>query len=207
MIPKIIFNTGFSNKNKWPDIWFKCIDSQKAMCPEPEFRHIFFDDEDCLEFVMENYSQYYDYYISLDHGIKRADTIRYMFLHKYGGIYADMDYEFYCNIHNLLPNTISIVQSHWTLEESVQNSLMASPPNHKFWLDVMDEAVRRGGNKKFYGTHLDLLAQCSTILLQDVIARGDYSINILPKNKWMNMSSNQETQYAKHHITAVWTKK
>jgi mannosyltransferase OCH1-like enzyme len=63
-----------------------------------------------------------------------------MFLYLYGGIYIDMDMEVLHDFYGALaPDRISLVESPFQEMETVQNSLMASPPKHPFWMDVLRE--------------------------------------------------------------------
>jgi len=57
----------------------------------PGFDYIFFNDNDCDEFVKYYYKKYYRTYKKLPKGAQKADLIRYMAISHFGGIYADSD--------------------------------------------------------------------------------------------------------------------
>ena len=125
--------------------------SQLQFFPEGEYEHIFWTDELQLDFVRINYPKLYPLFLSYKYNIQRADAFRYIALFHYGGLYMDLDYEVLDNFWHLLPDDRpSVVESPYKYSESVQNSLMSSPPNHPMWHkvfrqlgDVKDESVFR----------------------------------------------------------------
>jgi len=63
-----------------------------------------------------------------------VDAIRYFILYKFGGMYADMDYEPLINFWDFLPNyRVAIVESPYKYNERTQNSLMSSAVRDLFW--------------------------------------------------------------------------
>ena len=109
-IPKIIHQTAPADKSKWNPEWYRCQETWKKYFPEPEYKHILWDDDDLANFIKSEYPTYYDIYTSYDKNIKRIDMARYFILYKYGGIYADMDYMCFKNFYDLVPNNkISII--------------------------------------------------------------------------------------------------
>lgn len=86
--PKIIFQTWKTHSLPkqfayWSETW-------KKYNP---YNYVLWDDKENREFVATNFNWFLPTYDGYDAGIKRADAIRYMFLYKYGGIYADLDFE------------------------------------------------------------------------------------------------------------------
>ncbi len=65
--------------------------------------HVLWTDEDNAELVRRFYPEYEDMYKNLALDIMRADVVRLMYVHQYGGIYADMDYEARANLFAALP--------------------------------------------------------------------------------------------------------
>src|SRR6185369_15034321 len=85
-IPKIIIQTWKTKKlpkecEEWSLSWKKM---------NPDFKYMLFDDKDCYKFIHNNYKNYLDLYESLSI-IEKTDLFRYLVLHKYGGVYADID--------------------------------------------------------------------------------------------------------------------
>ena len=111
------------------------------------FTHILWDDADNLNFVKERYPWFLATYKGYDVEIKRADAVRYMFLHTYGGIYLDMDFE--ClqpfdtlleeySYYDILLGSIATDGDHWKSKNSIPNAIMFSKPGHHFWLEVLE---------------------------------------------------------------------
>jgi hypothetical protein len=86
-IPKIVFQTW--KTVDMPPLMKKNRD--RMMKLNPEFEYIFMDDEECRNFIRDNY----DYrtlsaYDKLVPGAYKADMWRYCVLYKHGGIYLDI---------------------------------------------------------------------------------------------------------------------
>ena len=118
-----------------------------------------------------------------DKNIKRFDVARYFILYKYGGIYADMDYECFRNFENLIPqNKVSISESPYTQNEYLQNALMISPKEHPFWNKVIEKAKSRADNT---GSENNMvLYQTGPQLVSDTYFENTSMVNVLPKDLW-----------------------
>lgn len=96
MIPKIIHQTWKTNNlpndfKLWSNTW-KILN--------PDYIYKFYDDDDCLLFINNNYPEFINLYNNLI-PIQKSDVFRYLILHKYGGFYADMDTICYRSIEQL----------------------------------------------------------------------------------------------------------
>jgi Glycosyltransferase sugar-binding region containing DXD motif len=90
VIPLNIFQTWHTKT--LPPYMQKCVNSIKEC--NPEFRHFLYDDEDCRQFISQNYDQdVLTAYDTLIPGAYKADLWRYCVLYKYGGIYLDIKYQ------------------------------------------------------------------------------------------------------------------
>jgi mannosyltransferase OCH1-like enzyme len=136
-IPKIIHQTAPADETKWPKVWKLCQQSWKEKFPD--WQYMFWNDDDLENLIKTDYPWFYDTYKGYDKQIKRVDAARYFILHKYGGMYADMDYECVNNFEHLIPgDKVSIAESPYKHDgrpdtETHQNALMASPRGHPFW--------------------------------------------------------------------------
>ena len=103
-------------------------------------------DEDLDSFVKSEYPDFYDCcYSQYPTTIQKIDAARPMILHRYGGIYADMDFET-CNsnwLRELPLDKPHVVESPYTKNEKTQNALMLSPPGDSFWLEYVDQMRQR----------------------------------------------------------------
>ena len=144
MIPKIVHQQAPRDLNKWHRLWFRCSETWHTKFWDHDYR--LWDDETLDAFVKKEYPQYYESYISFPLMILKVDFCRPLLLHKFGGIYADLDYLVVHNFREYLDDTkINIVESPVSMfpswQETIQNSLMASPPNCQFWLDFCDYSI------------------------------------------------------------------
>jgi hypothetical protein len=102
-----------------------------------------------LELAAEYYPALFPVFCSYESGIKRADAGRYMLLHHFGGIYADLDSECVAPLSRFEPEDRVVLchepPSHWAAQIRYRchpfllfNGVMASPARHEFWRHVMD---------------------------------------------------------------------
>jgi len=161
MIPKIIHHTAPADKNQWHKIWSECRQSWKDNFSEFEFK--FWNDEDIRNLVKSDYSKFLDLYDNLPHKIMRIDFSRFCMLHKYGGIYVDMDIYCYKNFYDNLIEDIYIVESWEQWGEIVQNSLMISIPNEDFWIECMKKS------KQFYDDNIEVFNSYKELSYQSSI--------------------------------------
>ena len=121
-------------------------DSWTLYHPEGVLR-VFWTDKGNQRLVEESYAEFKELYHSLELPIERVDMVRLLYLHKYGGIYAGLDYEVKTNLFDVLPSSdkdaVMAVQSGVLLNEVLRNSLMvANSPGHPYWY----ACVRNIGN-------------------------------------------------------------
>lgn len=90
VIPLNIFQTW--NTKTLPTKMSECVESMK-LC-NPEFKYYLFDDDDCRDFLKNNFDAEILYsYDTLIPGAFKADLWRYCILYKFGGIYLDIKYK------------------------------------------------------------------------------------------------------------------
>jgi hypothetical protein len=111
----------------------------------PEALHVLWTDECNRAFVRRFYPEFEGTYWSpLLTNVQRADLARVLYLHRYGGLYADLDYEARANVFEALPKTaakIFVVRSPTLMNEVMQNSLMVGlVPRQAFWYEVVRSA-------------------------------------------------------------------
>jgi len=151
---------------EWHLLW-------KTLYPEPEYEHMLWTDESGRDLIKNEFPWFLEAYDGFYMNIQRADAVRYFVLHKYGGVYADLDYEPLTDrIWDHLPwDRVSLIESPYKINEMVQNSFMASTVNDPFWnitfeilLErknshkvlsstgpaMVDEAMRRSPDKTWY---------------------------------------------------------
>jgi mannosyltransferase OCH1-like enzyme len=106
------------------------------------------------------YPEHYEMYRFFPYQIQRCDMVRYCFLHRYGGLYADMDY--FCNkpfdiVLEKYKNNFYLVQTPNMPGEYVSNSLMYSVPKHIFWRTLLIAMQSNRDPPIYYSRHLVIM--------------------------------------------------
>lgn len=125
-----------SNMAYWKDTWIQS---------HPHFTYELWDDAENRAFVTKEFSWFLPTYDGYDREIKRADAIRYMYLYKFGGIYADMDFECLQPLDSLLKAyqgsadiLLGSMETNWEYRKhSLPNAILISKPQQDFWLVLL----------------------------------------------------------------------
>jgi mannosyltransferase OCH1-like enzyme len=201
-IPKIIHQTAPSDETKWESVWKKCQDSWKTLHPDFDYR--FWSDEDMEKVVKEEYPDFYESTFSkYPHKIQKIDAFRPLVLKKYGGVYADMDFECINRFVDDLPSDkVSAGEAIYEHDEGFQNALMISPKEHPFWdffiEDMKTAFVEKSENE--LGKFSYVLNTTGPVLLSRCIKKHPDMINPL------NGKEYHEGIFSKHHNTGSWNK-
>jgi len=181
VFPKLIHQTWRTKDFSAVPEFAACSESWRNL--HPDYTYHLWDDRENREFVEEKFSSYYDTWLSFDKNIKRIDSIRYMWMHEYGGIYADLDMECLRSLETLLEphsenDTILFCDFDASGEcISANPALIVSKPGSEFWFEILDYAAR---NREKYVT------ECTgpTALGQVVTSCGaDYRVKCLDQNR------------------------
>lgn len=116
---------------------------------------VYFDDNDARSFVAEHYPQHLIHFDVLVPGAFKADVLRLLLLHKYGGIYNDISHEYLLPISHVIPNDAELVLcKDWvrTNDWGVYNAFCASIPRHPYIESCM-HAVFYNIQHRLYGTY------------------------------------------------------
>lgn len=139
-IPKIIHQSWKDNNipySIYPQVW---IDSWTVL--HPQWERKFWTDEDNEILVRDHYPQYYTFYRDLRPNIKKAGFARYLYMHKYGGMYVDLDFICLKDMSDLL-HGYEIVLGHLSQDNDyyqIPDAFMASCRGHEFWLRTATDA-------------------------------------------------------------------
>jgi autotransporter strand-loop-strand O-heptosyltransferase len=112
-IPRIIHQT--FRTNELPEPIQEVVDKLKSMNPEFEYR--FYNDEDCYNFIKENYDEEtLNLYSNINpkYGSCKADFFRYLLMYKVGGVYLDIKSRSITPLKNIILPTDEYVLSHWS---------------------------------------------------------------------------------------------
>jgi len=100
-IPKIIIQTW--KTNNVPQRYMSLIESVKIN--NPDYKYLFFTDENIDEFFKTYYPTYYTTYLNLPVKIQKIDFFRYVAIYHYGGFYLDLDMNVMKPFDSLLDRT------------------------------------------------------------------------------------------------------
>lgn len=171
-IPKIIHQT-------WKDVFIphwlaKYVATWIHL--NPDWEYIFWSDNDLDLLIAEEFPFLVSSYSSLPLKIMKVDLARYCIMSKYGGVYADIDFECYRPLGNILAKhqltfswewpgavkpgligkgrdlSIDLIEDHFlstpTYDHTLGNSILASSQNHIFWnLIIQDLSSTTFDNK------------------------------------------------------------
>lgn len=151
-VPKIIHQS-WKNVNI-PEDFKKWSMSWKSK--NPAWEYWFWTDEDNRELVASYYPEYLDVYNTMWVEINRADFVRSLYMHRYGGIYADLDTWCLQPIDNLVSDAkayVAEMSEETGFNQNIPNAWLASGPGHPFWIffsDVVIDFVTRLINDNQY---------------------------------------------------------
>lgn len=138
VIPRILHQLWKSKKLPWR--WKHTTAAVKRWHPEWEYR--LWDDEMINVYVQEHYPDFYPIFSGFSRNIMRADVMRYILMHDFGGMYCDLDYEFirpYAYSDSELVLGYEFDRSCGDPVDQIANFVFASVPGHAFWKDVLND--------------------------------------------------------------------
>lgn len=139
-IPKIIHQTWKTHSIpqkflRWQSTWKKY---------HPHWEHKLWSDEDNMKLVNSSFPWFYDTYMKLAKPIMKSDAVRYCYMYKYGGFYADLDVECLAS-HLPLAQCGSVLLpllgDDYKSPHNIPNAWLASVPNHPFWTYLLEQIV------------------------------------------------------------------
>ena len=185
------------------------------------YQYIFWDKKSIYKLLEENYPEYYEEYISLDKIIKKCDAARYFILHKYGGVYADLDTISYKSIDSLL-NNLSLndkdivlseesddplswksslskkISTESKLKKVIGNAIIISKKGISFWLEFIKKSFEIKNEsvlKSFSTWHLTKFYESN---------REKVKATVLPPSFLLNTKYKDDKTYAIHKYDATW---
>jgi len=150
MIPPILHQT-FRSREEIPPQLFPLMETWKRLHPDWEFR--FWSDVDALHLIRGHYPHLLGLYEGFKHNIQRADMLRYVVLHHFGGVYSDLDYELLRSFDPYREREYFLAELH---DGQIGNALMGSVRGWSFWMDLMENipaAIERAKRKGLARNH------------------------------------------------------
>jgi mannosyltransferase OCH1-like enzyme len=157
-IPLLIHQTWKTKDIQNPN-FIEGVESWKTL--NPEFIHTLYDDVDCLQFIKTEYPQYLSLYNSLELPVQKADIFRYLIIHKYGGVYTDIDTKCLKGIRETLdaPTVVGIeyLPEHNKGKTQIIQWFFASVPGNPVFIKMVDEIMYRKWWMDTFGISLMLI--------------------------------------------------
>jgi mannosyltransferase OCH1-like enzyme len=198
--------------------------TNKIIMNNPKFKYFLFDDNDCRNFIKDNFSiDVLNAYDNLIPGAYKADLWRYCILYINGGIYLDIKY----NPLNNFKFINLTEKEHWVLDmdkNGIYNALMVCLPKNPILLRAIEQIVLNTKNK-FYGNNCleptgpQLLSKYFTQEDKNLfdcyheVLFNDYNKRIIVFNNYIIFKSyngylNEHGEYKKvDHYSSLWAKK
>lgn len=227
MIPRIIHQTW---KNE--DIPDKFVRFQNSWIQHhPNWQYILWTDTDLRNLIQVEYPWFLNTYDNYKYHIQRVDAARYFILHKYGGLYVDLDFECRKNFNKLVTDYFAVFGNEPTVHAQmvykrnsvVSNAIMASSQGHPIWEAVFSELLKRSQrykstSRQTSGSANNVLWTTGPGMLDDVlrnnkklfsknellIAPPDWFFPILAPQFKGRQHAIRFPSYAVHHWANTW---
>jgi mannosyltransferase OCH1-like enzyme len=166
----------------------------------PEHRHILWTDETQRGLVAEHYGWFLETYDAYPRGILRADAARVFILHRYGGLYLDLDYEVLVEFWDrLYADAPGFLESPYVAHEKRQNAFMTSPPGHAFWGVAWTLMLERAKEP-------DVMRATGPVMIDDAIARYGEETHLYACENWHRVPVGSASAHSSstHQRTRNW---
>jgi len=178
-----------------------------------DYEYVLWDDMMITTFVKENFNEYNNWFENLSK-IHQLDIVRLLWMHKFGGIYADLDIMFNVKIDFQVYNGVVFFEREWTFPKnnfittSVHNCIFASEANHDIWIDIVDNIRKKyddGIRNVFNLTGPNSISEIFTRLK---LLQKYNDITVLPGNyifqRNFSVSATNENSFIEHQCYGSW---
>tara|TARA_Y100000389_G_scaffold200081_1_gene239779 strand:- start:52 stop:870 length:819 start_codon:yes stop_codon:yes gene_type:complete len=198
MIPKIIHQIWFQGEKNIKQPYKYCRET--CLKINKNYKFLFWDQPKIEHLIKNNYSEWWGLYNNYPHMIQKIDFAKWVILHKYGGIYMDMDMECIKQLESLITDKYELVFSSLNAgckmhsrfcvsifftssfmyynQPFLSNGFFACVPNHPFWIDILNAS--KNNSKKYIFEPKLFYIQRST---------GNALTTNIVRNKWINNST------------------
>lgn len=157
IIPKLIFRTGPFSLYNIPNIVKIHLDN--LLKNNPKYTQIYFDDDDCRNFIKEFFPEYLQEYDVLIPTAYKADLWRLLVIYKYGGIYNDIGHIFLEPISNIIEHTeqtILCIDDKNYPHSALYNAFFATYPNNPIIKLLIEQIINNIRNRYYGNTSLSI---------------------------------------------------
>lgn len=197
--PKIIHQVRLGNltmRDTWIEANTSCVALNK---PEDGWKYELWDTERANAFVAAEYPDILDTFLGYPQEIQRSDSIRYLILYKYGGMYMDLDVK--CKVPLDFFTTVDWI-SPPGLPTGLNNAFLAAKPGHPFLLQLVNNLNRFNmGWMSTYVTNM-VSAGCHYISTMHVTYPQRSTLRVLPRS--YKLGGPSQTPIFDHLGAASW---
>ena len=185
-IPRIIHQ--MYKSKELPDQWKEVPATWASFHPAGEYRYMLWTDEDLRALIEKEYPWLLSTYDSYPFPTQRWDASRYAVLHRYGGLYADLDLHPVASIDSLLHGQTLLLPH--TPNIGLTNAVMASTAGHPFMAHALQMLPRYASRWYHVSKHNTVLSSTGSTFvwaLHMQWARShpqEESASLLPAADW-----------------------
>jgi mannosyltransferase OCH1-like enzyme len=153
MIPNLVFQIAIGEQ------YLKNIPQDKIKNNiielNPGFAYQFYTEADCLNFLNNFYPKYKPMYGAINRPQFKSDLMRCLLLHKFGGVYVDIDLLPIVSFHSFNTNwkAFFTIGAHHDGLVELANGFMGSVENNSFFIDVVED-MSHNYNDIDYGANI-----------------------------------------------------
>jgi mannosyltransferase OCH1-like enzyme len=209
-IPKILHQI-WGGEKSLPEYFITFSQTWKEN--HPEWQYEFWDDNRISAFVAEYYPQYAEMFHDFTYNMQRWDTIRYMIMDIYGGIYADFDSECLKPLDDLLANKSCVFSLEADFHAKINGtaiqpatSVFGSAPGHPFIREII-KAIFAGFKKsEFINTQdklWEVVKSTGPIMIANVYAEfpNKEDIHLIPLQYFASLESWETTEVLRGNVS------
>lgn len=208
MIPKIIHQIywDFSGTNKSiPEKWLESSYSFKKKNPNWDYK--LWNKKDAYNLIEQHYNWFLNKWINLSKPIEKVDSFRYILMHHYGGIYADLDTNCIKCLDSLLEenNKVMLCGSNINIPfiKCVNNCSMLSEANHPFWLELLHN-INNINIPNFLPEYIRIFCQTGPLMVTYTYNKSNRNdLTILPSHV-LDGKQNKEGVFIEHYGNVSW---
>ena len=149
MLPRIIhqiyFDFGRGSYRNIPDFAWQ-HDKTEVFCKENNIELRFWDEEQISKLIEIDYPEFFPTYQEFPHKIQKVDFAKYILLHKFGGIYIDMDVKPMASLEDLFERDFFFVR--WNKDTKPYNAVMGSSAGLPLFFKILLHSCESFEEKK-----------------------------------------------------------
>lgn len=170
--------------SKLPLLWNEGRQSVKEACEEYDWKYILINNSFMNVFLQLFYPECKENFWNLPYSIERVDILKYLLLHRYGGLYMDMDFilnkPFFSYITNLQAPLMVLSSSN--MDNIITNSFIISIPKIDMFYRLSQTALTTTLPFWAISTHLQIMLATGPLAFTSSVQGERIPYVILPRD-------------------------